>query len=256
MASNLAKNERRVAVGSRTLSELSDSEEILFRGFRPEGDDERQMRDLVFNNAFLGQPFDEICPCKEWFGDVVLGPYIKYQPENIQVAIDVPSGRLIGYLTGSTRGQEFELAQYQWVRKRIISLAVSLTLPWTFFDQSSRRFATHAIFRGESERPAHPDSGVHWHFQVDKGFRGQGVGTKFLQRFTAGALQAGFTLIWAEVMAYDQKPPEYFTERGWSIYDAKPTLIFGDRVDFPVQVMCIARPLSSLAEAAAAGKGG
>lgn len=242
---NLARNEAISEANSENW-ELSDSEEILFRNFKPDGDDERQMRELVFDNAFLGQPFGEICPCKEWFCDVVLSPYIKHQPENIHVAVHKPSGRLIGYLTGSTGGQQFEKVQYSWVRKQVISLAVSLTMPWSIFDQASRAFAAHVIFKGESERPSHPQSGVHWHFQVDKDFRGQGVGTKLLQRFENSAIQADFGLVWAEVMAYEQKPREYFEERGWSIYDAKPTMIFGDHVDFPVEVLCIAKPLSPL----------
>jgi ribosomal protein S18 acetylase RimI-like enzyme len=228
------------------ISRYDEHGEILFRKFRPGDEDERQMRDLVFNNAFLGQPFDVICPCKEWFRNVVLVPYIKHQPENIHVAIHKPSGRLIGYLTGSMGGQRFEKTQYNWVRKQVMSLAVSLTMPWTFFDQSSRLFAAHVIFKGESERPSHPHSGVHWHFQVDKEFRGQGIGTKLLQRFVTDAAKAEFPLIWAEVMAYTQKPRAYFEDRGWSIYDAKPTMIFADHVDFPVEVLCITKSLSSL----------
>ena len=47
-------------------------------------------------------------------------------------------------------------------------------------------------------------------------------------------------------MAYPEKPPQYFEDRGWSIYDAKPTGIFGDRVDFAVHVMCITQSLCAL----------
>jgi len=168
------------------------------------------MRELVFNNAFLGRPFDEICPCKRWFSDVVLGPYIHYEPENIHVAVDKSSGRLIGYLTGSMGGEQFEKYQYKIVRRQVLSLAASLTMPWTLFDQSSRLFAAHVIFKGERERPGHPQSGVHWHFQVDKDFRGRGIGTKLLQRFAGDAINADFGLIWAEVSSYPEKPPEYF----------------------------------------------
>jgi GNAT superfamily N-acetyltransferase len=247
MSSNIIEYETHPA-RSEHRSESSDDDEhgeVLFRKFRPDGDDERQMRELVFANAFLGQPFDVICPCKDWFSDVVLGPYISYQPDNIHVAIDKSGGRLIGYLTGSMGGEQFEKAQYEWVRKQVISLAIRLSMPWSLFDQSSRSFAAHVIFKGESERPSHPPSGVHWHFQVDKDFRGQGVGTRLLQRFTNDAAKADFRLVWAEVMAYPDKPPRYFEDRGWSIYDAKPTMILGDRVDFPVQTLCVTKPLSS-----------
>jgi hypothetical protein len=226
------------------LSDYDEHGEILFRKFRPDEDDEQQMGELVFNNALLGRPFDAICPCKQWFSGIVLSPYLRYEPENIHVAVHKPSGRLIGYLTGSMGGQHFEKLQSNLVRKQVISLAASLSMPWKFFDNTSRQFASHLIFKGEGERPNHPDSGVHWHFQVDKELRGQGIGRKLLERFAHDALESDFTLIWAEVMAYPQKPPNYFEERGWSIYDAKETLLFRDHVDFPVQVLCITKPLS------------
>jgi ribosomal protein S18 acetylase RimI-like enzyme len=233
------------SVGDSHTYELPDSEEILFRRFSRAGDDERQMRELVFDNAFLGQPFDEICRCKRWFSDVVLSPYMKHEAENIHVAIDRASGRLVGYLTGSTGGEQFEKLQYNMVRRQVISLAASLTMPWTIFDHSSRLFAAHVIFKGESERPRHPPAGVHWHYQVAKDFRGQGIGRKLLQRFADDAIDADFDLIWAEVSSYPRKPPEYFENRGWSIYDAKPTEVFGDHVDFPVETLSITKPLSA-----------
>jgi ribosomal protein S18 acetylase RimI-like enzyme len=233
---------------NRQQSESPDSEEheeILFRRFRSDEDDEQQMRELVFSNAFLGEPFDVICPCKQWFGDVVLAPYLKYQSENILVAVHKPSGRLIGYLTGSMGGQEFEEKQYNLVKKQVASLAVSLSMPWNIFDHSSRLFIAHVIFKGERERPNHPQSGVHWHFQVDKEFRSRGIGTALLQRFVREAIAADFELIWAEVTSYPEKPLKYFEDRGWSIYDARATGIFGNKVDFPVQTLCITRLLSS-----------
>lgn len=245
MSSQTAKLDSR-NLESGFESEVADYGEILIRSFSPDGDDERQMGELVFDNAFLGKPLQDICSCKQWFKEVVLTPYIKHQPENIHVAVHKESGRLIGYITGSTGGRQFEQQQYSMVRQQVISLAVSLTMPWSFLDHSHRQFATHVIFKGESERPGHPDSGVHWHYQVDKDFRGQGIGTKLLRRFIDDAVEAGFDRIWAEVMAYDEKPPQYFEEQGWSIYDSRPTSIFGRHVDYPVEVLCIEQPLSSL----------
>jgi len=73
MASSLVAPEARL-LGTGHGPELSDSEEIILRAFHSDGEDERQMRDLVFDNAFLGESFGVICPCKDWFSDVVLTP--------------------------------------------------------------------------------------------------------------------------------------------------------------------------------------
>ena len=232
-------------VWSKQDSKLADPEEVLFRRFSRDGNDEQQMRELVFNNAFFGESFDVICSCKRWFSDVVLGPYLKHQPDNIHVAIDKTSGRLIGYLTGSTGGEQFEKLQYDLVRRQVVSLAASLTMPWTLFDHSTRLFAAHVIIKGEKERPEHPPSGVHWHFQVADDFRGKGIGSKLLRRFVGDAISTDFGLIWAEVSAYPQKPAKYFEDRGWSIFDAKPTELFKDHVEFPVETLCITKPLSA-----------
>lgn len=221
-----------------------NQEEILFRKFQANGNDKQQMQNLLFNGAFLGEPFDVICSCKDWFCDVVLNPYIKHQSENIYVAIHKNSGRLVGYLTGSLGGQEFENNQYNMVRRKVMSLAVSLSMPWTLFDHSNRLFATHIILNGENERPDHPESGIHWHYQVNKEFRKQGIGGELLKRFINNADKGGFRSIWAEVMAYPEKPRDYFENRGWSIYDAKPTKIFRDKINFPVEVLCITKPLA------------
>lgn len=226
---------------SNAAEKIISNEGILLRRFDSEESDEKQMRDLVWDNAFLGEPFDTICSAKGFFGDVVLRPYIKYQPENIHVAIDSASGKLVGYLTGSMGGAQFERAQYEMVKGRVKSLAVSLAMPWNFFDTATRSFAAHIIFRGESERPAHPEGGAHWHFQIDKDFRGKGIGTKLLRQFIADVIKSDLSLLWGEVMVYPEKPRGYFEDRGWGIHDVKPTGIFGDHVDFPVEIMCITK---------------
>jgi hypothetical protein len=83
----------------------------------------------------------------------------KCKQEHIHVAVHKSSGRLIGYLTGSMGGPHFDKLQYEWVRRKVISLAASLTMPWTLFDHASHQFAAHVIFKGEGERPSHPTSG-------------------------------------------------------------------------------------------------
>lgn len=242
MFPNLQQTDRRSEAGVYETGLLA-SEEVVYREYRQDEDDYRQMSELVFDNALLGQPFDKICSCKQWFADVILAPYIRYQPENTHVAIHKESGRLLGYLTGSMGGQAFENLQHKMVRNKVMTLAASLAMPWSLFDHATRQFAAHIIINGESERPAHPQSGVHWHFQVARDFRNSGIGTQLFQGFKKDAIKAKFGLIWAEVMAYKQKPKAYFQDRGWKIHDTKPTKIFRDQVDFPVHVLCITKPL-------------
>ena len=66
-----------------------------------------------------------------------------------------------------------------------------------------------------------------------------------LRHFAREALAADFRLIWAEVTAYPQKPPAYFLDRGWAIYDARATELFASKVNFPVQTLCVTKALSA-----------
>jgi len=216
---------------------------IELRRFEPENDDEQQMRDLVFANAFLGQPFSDICSCKDWFGEVVLKPYVEMEPDNIHVAVEKDSGRLVGYLTGSTRGEDFMDSQQQYVHNRVGQLAASTLLPWNFFDASRREFVAHLIQSGEKEMPEHPSHGAHWHFQVAADQRGRGIGAALYKRFQSDARERGHKLIWAEVMIYPEKPRSYFEDRGWRFHHVLPTGIFRNYVDFPVEIACIKKPL-------------
>ena len=236
---------KKASIKQSTTMQLA-GEKVIFRPFQPDSADVDQMGELAFDNAFLGKPFDEICRCKSWFADVVINPYVQHQPGNIHVAVLEESGRLVGYLTGSTGGEGFEVAQYRMVRNKLMSLAASVAMPWNFFDHASRLFATHILLNGEKERPDHPHEGVHWHFQVARDYRGQGIGTHLLQRFKKDAINAKFELIWAEVMAYELKSRKYFEAHGWDIYDERPTAIFRDRVDFPVNVICITKSLTEV----------
>lgn len=227
------------------MNAVNDDRGIEFRRFRSDGSDERQMRDLVFANALLGKPFDEICPCKDWFGDVVLTPYLEMEPGNVHVAVEKDSERVIGYLTGSTGGEEFVSAQHRFVLRRVAQLAASTLMPWNLLDGSRREFVSHLIQNGERELPRHPALGAHWHFQVDADYRGRGIGAKLYERFQSDAMDKGHKLVWAEVMLYPEKPRAYFEDRGWNIHHVLPSRIFGEHVDFPVEVACIEKPLSS-----------
>lgn len=218
-------------------------DDILIRKYQHGIDNVKEMGAIAFNNALLGEPFDRICDCRDWFGDAVLSPYIKHQPENAYVAIHQPTDRIIGYLTGSLGGEEFGKLQYKMVRDRVAFLGMKAAMPWNVFDHSTRAFTFYLAVQGEKERADNPGTGAHWHFQVDKDFRGCGIGTKMYELFVEEARSAGFETIWAEVMAYKEKPREYFEELGWDVYNSKPTTIFKSCIDDPVDIMCITRSL-------------
>lgn len=219
-------------------------DKIIIRPYQP--NDAQSMCELVYDNAFLGEPFNDVFTNKKWFSDVVIAPYILHQPEQIYVAVDTNTNQLVGYLTGSTQGDVFEEIQYRIVRKKVVALTASVNMPWNIFNITDKKFATHLVLNGEKERPDHPPNGVHWHYQVNRKYRGKGIGTSLLCQFVNDVDKDTFKIIWAEVMSYPNKPRSYFEADGWDIYDAKPTKIFRDLVDFPVEVLCIVNPITAI----------
>lgn len=206
-----------------------------------------EMGRLLLDNAFLGEPFDPVCPrgiCQEWFEKCVLGPYKKMESDNIIIAL--VDGEFAGYLTGGFGGKEFFDVQDAIVKQASTPFVAgaAFSMSWKY-----KLLAFYLVsqlgaqMRGKCEKPNHPDDGVHWHYQVDKKFRGRGVGSAMFAEFRRRALTAGHEKVWAEVNIYEERPESFFTDSDWTIFDRRPFTIFGSVVDFPVEILCIERSL-------------
>lgn len=220
--------------------------------------DEKDVCNLCWKNALPGgRPFPLIPEAGALsFGRVVTGPYARYAPAYFYVAEELTSGALVGYLTG-TEGGAVETAEGEipWVawRNQIAqqiaadefgTISPMVCIPAYGFVEGVKflhtvslgpravQFLLHLKFKGEREMPALP-SGPEFHFQVEKGHRGQGIGRGFVEHFLSRFSGEEPKNIAAQVTVCEgQKSLAYYMrmtiggEKLWQIYDRRETSIY------------------------------
>lgn len=203
--------------------------------------DQQRLYDICCDCAFLGEPIDQIFMDREWFGAVMVLPYLILEPEHTWVAeVD---GEVVGYLTAST-SPLFGYFRFQLVVTRVAQLVMNLVLGQYDIHPRSKQFAQFVIQKGLSQIPSHPRNTGHFHFNVQRPFRGQGIGKKLIAAFETMLRSEGLHQYYAEVMSSNVwRPESYFQKLGYKIYDKLPTTVFESELENPLYVLCVLRQL-------------
>ena len=203
--------------------------------------DRQRIFDICCDCAFLGDPIDQIFIDREWFGSVMIFPYLVLEPEHTWVAeVD---DQVVGYLTGSIYPL-FGYYRVQLVVLRVSQLAINLFLNQYDAHPRSKQFAQFVIQKGLSQIPSHPRNTGHFHFNVQRPYRGQGIGKKLIAAFEALLRSKGMHQYYAEVMSSGAwRPESYFKALGYECYDKVATTIFEAELEKPLYVLCVVRQL-------------
>jgi GNAT superfamily N-acetyltransferase len=228
-----------------------------FRRYAHESDEEEVCR-LCWKNALPGgRPFPLIPEAgAQSFGRIVTGPFARHAPEYFYVVDDLASGRLVGYLTGAEGSAvETEEGEIPWatLRNRIVrqiaadefgEISAKVWVPAYSFVEGVKllytvslgpraiQFLLHERFEGEREMPKLP-AVPEFHFQVEKGYRGQGIGRKLVEHFTSRFAGGKYKDVCAQVTVCEgQKSLAYYRRMSvagiplWRIYDRRETFIY------------------------------
>ncbi len=206
--------------------------------------DKKIIRKICANTGFLGNPIDQIFSDRELFADIITGYYLKKEPDHTFVA--EANGKIIGYLTGSIN----RFAYLELALNGIMPLfkTVYRQLIGTYKNHpQNKEFLRWLFIRAPFEMPRHPTNAVHAHFNLKKGYRSQGIGTKLIQtmlKTLASELQKRkITTLYGEVFACSKKPEEYFREAGFEIFDKKRTTFFKNCISKEVYLLCITKKI-------------
>lgn len=154
-------------------------QEIFIRKFRPE--DRSEVRRISCQTAFLGMPIKDFIDDEEIIADALTRYYTDYEPESCFVA--VAGDRIAGYLTGSKN-----LNAAKKINNKIVGdLFLKIFNKGLFVRVNTWRFVSRVVlsfFRGEFNAPnfsnAYP---AVLHINIDRDFRGQGIGSKLIARY-------------------------------------------------------------------------
>nr|VFJ58317.1 MAG: Acetyltransferase (GNAT) family protein [Candidatus Kentron sp. FM]VFJ73574.1 MAG: Acetyltransferase (GNAT) family protein [Candidatus Kentron sp. FM] len=215
-----------------------------------------QIRRICCQAAFLGAPIDPIFNDLEWFTDVVVVPYLMFEPKYTWVAeVD---GALVGYLTGSIK-RSFKLLRGQFIVTKVSGLYWRYLFGKYRDHPRSRDFARFVLTEARHNVPKHPNNTPHFHFNVDRDYRGMGIGTSLIARFEEAIKVKGIDSYYAEVMSLQttERPSSVtlspsqlihseddFIRMGYKIFDRRSTPIFRQELG-DLNILCIVRSLGS-----------
>ena len=214
----------------------------VVRRYNPEGNDRIQINSICCDSAFLGNPIDPIFMDRSWFARNMILPYLILEPDYTWV-VDTGGG-VVGYLTASVTPVFGYLRAYMVATNVLLELIPNYVLGKYDHHPRSKRFAEFVITNGLSQIPRHPQNAAHFHFNIHKDYRGQGLGKRLLGVFEESLSSRGIERYYAEVMSSPTWRPEpYFTRLGYKIYDKVKTTVFEPEVE-DLYVLCVIRDLT------------
>lgn len=217
--------------------------------------DEQPVCKLCWSNALPGgRPFPLVPAAGAIsFGRIVTGPFARYAPNYFFVADDLTTGKLIAYLTGAEgstiKTKAGKVPWMQWrdsVAEQIAEeefgeISYRLYIPAYGYLQGMKflytlslgpraiQFLLHAKFNNAKEMPKAPAC-PEYHFHVEKGHRGQGIGSKLIEHFVSQFPEKKYKKICAQVTVCEgQKSLDYYKrmsstdKKVWKVYDRKET---------------------------------
>jgi len=155
-------------------------EEIVIRAY--ELRDRQIVRQLACDTADMGEPVENFFGDREIVADLLTRYYTDYEPESLWVA--EYEGKVIGYLTGclDTRWY-FRVMVWRLVPQIVIkSIFRGVFLrqdTWRLFKAATKTWRVSG-FKRHIPLDKYPG---HLHVNVQKGFRGQDIGKRLVERF-------------------------------------------------------------------------
>lgn len=216
------------------------TENVIVRPY--EARDRSAIRRICCDTGFLGGPIEPIFSDREVFADLFTNPYLDYQPDWAWVA--EADGTVVGYLLGSVASHFNYALIFSGFQATMKMIARSLTGRYARHPRT-KHFIRWLLTHGYREQPRHPDRAAHLHFDIEKPYRGNGVGRKLWRTYETRLRDAGVERCYGAFFSCPKRRPELVYARfGCSVYDRKPTTIFPE-ISGPVEIVCVQKKLAA-----------
>lgn len=203
--------------------------------------DRESIRQLCCETGFLGNPVDGLFQDRELFADLFTKAYLDHEPEWAMIA--EAQGRVVGYLLGSVRQHFPVLLMYCGFQTTAKMVFRFLTGRYSEHPRS-RRFVRWLLTSGYSEQPKHPPNAAHLHLDIDRLYRGRGIGLRLWEIFERRLKSAGIRQCYGAFFSSPSRRPEtVYARLGFQIFDRQQTTLFQPEIAEPVEVVCIVKQL-------------
>lgn len=216
------------------------ADDIIVRPYRSK--DCSAIRRICCDTGFLGNPIEAIFSDREIFADLFTRPYLDYEPEHAWVA--EADGRVIGYLLGSISPIFDYTLMYSGFQTTMKMILRAVTGRYARHPRT-KTFIRWLLTNGYREQPKHPGRAAHLHLDIEKGYRGHGIGCRLWRAYETQLRSAGIEDCYGAFFSWSKRRPENGYRRfGFSVFDRKPTTMFRPEIVDPVDVVCVQRKLA------------
>jgi ribosomal protein S18 acetylase RimI-like enzyme len=203
--------------------------------------DRQAIHRLCCDTGFLGSPIDAVFQDRDLFAALFARPYLDQEPEWALVA--EAQGQVIGYLLGSV-GKDFELARLRGDVQTACQMVFRLATGRYARHPRSRQFIRWVLAAGFWEQPKHPRDAAHFHFNIDKRYRGRGLGRRLWKVYEERLHSAGVQECYGAFFSWPQRRPESaYARYGFTVFDRRHTTLFAPEVAEPVECVCMHKRL-------------
>jgi hypothetical protein len=198
--------------------------------------DRKGIRTLCCDTGFLGNPIDPIYRDRELFADLIINPYLDYEPEWTLVAEN--HGLVVGYILGSVKANFSRTLMFSGFQTACKMLSRLLTNKYQDHPRSEQ-FVRWVLTKGLREQPHHPDGAAHLHVNVKKEYRQGVVSRRLWHNFEKSLRQAGINHYYGQFFSCTQRNLERAYARcGLKMYDRSETTMFYPEIPYPVSIVC------------------
>ncbi len=203
--------------------------------------DRTEVRALCCETAFMGESLDRYFNDRELIGDALSRYYTDFEPEHCLVAEN--DGCVVGYFFGCANTNRFNSAM-RWRIAPILTLKILWRgAPWR---RGTRDFfwrIVRGVFAGHARLPDVPgEFPAHFHVNLAKKARGQGLGGQLIERGLELLREAGARGVHLQTIKQNTRAVELFRRLGFEPIHESPAPTWPEKVQ-PIIALTMTKKL-------------
>jgi ribosomal protein S18 acetylase RimI-like enzyme len=195
--------------------------------------DRQALHRIAADTALFGEPVERFLSDRRLFLDAFYVYYTDLEPAHSWVAC--VEGKVVGFVVGAI---DTVRQQRRW-RRQVLPRVVWRALRGRYhLGRSTWRYTArvaHAALRGEFAQPNLVAYPAHLHINVDRQWRGRGIGRGLISAYLGQLRRLGVPGVHLGTTDLNRVACRLYEKTGFQLLDARPTSVWSDLVSHPVE---------------------